>query len=99
MRATTESSWREPEPGTMPDGRREASRRRSQLLRWAQRLLVRVDTAMLAWSAWVLVDASRSQDAARQSLASVSSAPSAPLAGAGGGGGGATARCRQVRRW
>ena len=58
----------------MPDVRREAdSRRRGQLLRWAQRLLVSTGTAMLVWSAWVLLDASRSQEAARQSLASAAS--------------------------
>jgi sortase A len=58
----------------MPDVRSEpGSRRRSQLLRWAQRLLVTTGTAMLAWSAWVLADASRSQEAARQSLASAAS--------------------------
>jgi sortase A len=73
MRGTTESSSREREPGTTPDGRQAGSRRRSQRLRWAQRLLVSTGTAMLAWSAWVFVDAIRSQEAARRSLESAGS--------------------------
>ena len=62
----------------MPEVRSErASRYGSRRLRWVQRVLVGVGTAMLAWSGWVIVDASRSQDAARQSLASAASPGSA----------------------
>jgi sortase A len=70
MRETTASSSPERERDITPDVRREAGSRRGWLLWSAQRLLVSGGVAMLAWSAWVVIDASRFQQAARQSLVS-----------------------------